>query len=371
MATLKDFTFSAYKADGSSDFSDSQTKQLISNAGKVIPDGVAPNDSVRIGEYLKHKILEPLSGESLVYFTVQDLLECVEPVVQVPIQVGKVFDVMNGELGLLKGNSLLKPLWIGVDYTNPDAPEYVIQGGRHRLSALVSLFKMYNVKDDYILSLEIPCFVTALNSLSILADNKSRGATKFETSGMRVSADGVNIRDPKELWVAYTSGRLSHLGTATTQRSNVMRLLFVLMTDENPCGLTEETRGAIAAALPTQFGQKFPGEKYALKDNDFIVSLMEYSAENLESAVKRVKETGITNMARATTGLASTLMHKLSQDKAIKIPAKPVKEPKTVKEAAAKAPKEKKEKSPSKSNGKGSTKALENLPKDVAVPAKV
>lgn len=306
---IQDFTFRHLTSEGQDgDFSEAQQKSII----RLLPQMLGEEEIKATPQLLNKiytKIIESIEGESLVWIPISDLVEMKEPVTQAPINPGKVYNVLAGDDGLLKGNALIKPLLVGV-VPGAAKTEAVLEGGRHRLSAVVSLFKFFGFTDEQIGDLKLPCFVMVHNVRRIVADNTSRGATRYEKDGVTITAelDGIDLNNPLSIWERYKAGDFP--GTPTSQRSKAMRLTFVAATEDNNTeNLTRETRGAIAAALPTKWNHLVKDTYgYALKDTGFLIDLMQYTAHHLNEVVAQMKTAGVTNIARSTGDISYKLV---------------------------------------------------------------
>lgn len=363
MATLKDFTFTIHDKDGNAvDFSQSQTTQII----RLLPNLVQGLQlgSRELFDAITTHINSAISGDSVYHVSVRKLLDMVETVQQRELMVNNVAKLLVGDYGFLKGHPLYSPLVIG--HVKDD--EYSNDGGRHRLAAFITLLKGYGFADEWILDATLPAIILKHNPIRIITDNTARGVTGWEKSGIAVSMQGINANNPKEVWKAFTEGNLE--GTSSAQRSNAMRLTFVGMTNNNDAGLTAETRGKIATALPGAFSKAFDGMGYALKDHAFLVKLMAFASENLSLAVTRQKQAGVTNLARATTQIAYTIINELRsavKEGKVRIPDKPKAEPKVKASKEAKS----EEKPATRSSTKKRVKKEESAPVDKGVEVAV
>lgn len=335
MATLDTFTLRFYDADANpADFSQSQTTQLIKLLPGLLESQV--HGSREAFDNIVTKLFTAAEGDSVYSVTIDKLISAVTDVTQRDLIVNNVAKVLIGDFGLLKGHPLYRPLLVG---RFPDG-RISIDGGRHRLAAVVSLLRAYGFPDEWILEVSLPCFVMNHKVDLIVHDNTSRGVTPYELTGIKVSSKlpDIDIRNPADVWKAYTAGALD--GTPVTQRSNAMRLAFVANTEDSLGSiLTADTRGKIASGLPNAFGKAFPEHKYALKDAQFLIKLMQFAEQALPEVIKKHQEMGVTILARATASLSNGVMIKLKdavKSGTVKLPEKPQAVVKVTAEVAAK-----------------------------------
>ena len=324
MATISDFTFRFYDENGNpADFTPAQTTQIIKLLPGLIPDKVV-HGSKELYDHLCTQIAGGVEGDSVYFVTVEKLVSSYESVTQRDLQVANVAKVLLGDYGLLKGHPLYRPLLLG----KMEDGRITNDGGRHRLAAVISLFKGMGFSDELVNKVELPAFLTKHNPVRIITDNTSRGVLTFEKAGINatmVNAD-LDISDPKEIWKAYMGGTLP--GSPVTQRGTAMRLAFIANTEGTPLAddLTPETRGKIAASLASAFNKRFAQYSYAVKDPAFLIKLMGFTADVLPAIITQLHGMGVTNLARNTATIVSAIMVKLEEAikaKKIEIPVKP------------------------------------------------
>lgn len=357
-------------------FSDAQQAKLYTLLYNFLPvdlqpnkEGVLdPNNIPAIIRYVTEKITEPLTGDSVVYFTLGELFDAEETVVQRDILPGKVYSVLaDPDYGYLSGNALIKPPTIGVVRDeNGDIEHLVVEAGRHRITGIVTILAHYGLSEDDILDIEIPCISLDAVTKRIIADNKSRGATKSEELGVKLSSVGIDVRSPLAVWQAYLNGDIP--GTAIRQRADSFSLCFILTTPEAGELLSDETRRAVAASILSSLKDHFKKEyKDMLADNHFLTRLLEFAKHELLSSVEFCKEKlGVTNYARGYKSIAGVIVQRLKTtlktgqlsdgtEFDIKVP-KPVEKVTAVKATATTASRPKKEKAAPKEGDTPKTK---------------
>lgn len=308
-------------------FSDAQQSKLATLFFSYVPEDLKlPSERDSLGaeelatrkeeliNYLCTKLFDGLTGTSIVYFTLGEILDAEETVVQRDILTGKVYSVLaDPEYGLLTGQCLISPPIIGIlrDENGDPTGSVILESGRHRTSGIVTIFTQYGLDEEDILDVEIPCFSLDADIKRVVSSNKTRGCTKQEETAIKLSAHGVDVRNPVAVWQEFLSGNLP--GTPTKQRSDAFRVVFVLTTQEYD-ELTEDTRGAIAVSLLGSLKDNFSKSyKLMLADNHFLTRLLEFAKRILPRAITIAREeVGVTNMARSYKTVAGIISQQLS-----------------------------------------------------------
>lgn len=363
MVSVKDFTLNF------SQLSDAQYKKFFGIIPRTPATESSPSE-IDVPEVYSRLLDETLGhdyGAAVDFITIGTLFSLWEDTpVQVPINPGKVLDVLVGDYGLMKGFHLVKPLVLG------ETPEgnLKLNGGRHRLCAIISMLKAGDYTDEEILDVQLPAITLKDDLLMVIADNTARGATGNEKLRYRASSLGIDVNNPEDIVTKYVDGKFP--ATPSTNVSTLFKLLILLGTEDYD-GITDETKIAVMSGVLSEFKSQYPDAyKQFVVGKVLNLSLMNNFLnaviEALPQAVADIKASGVTLIARQAKPIALNVMKAVNQDiksGALVIPPLPTKEVKAkkekpepskeVKEKKAKKQSTKKTKAPDVSNGNGAT----------------
>lgn len=295
------------------DLTDAQFKNLTKLNSYIGSDDEAPKlDVESIVSEVKHFYESKEYGGAVEHITLRQLFENYQKTaVQSDLIIGKVMDIIGGTYGLNKGFSLIKPIMIGVTLDG----HYKVVGGRHRISAGVSVLANAGLSLDEILdTIEIPVFFINDDSLLVIADNKSRGATQAEVRAYTVSSYNINISSSAELVTDYVSNKFP--GTPASAVPVLLTLLF--FNEYTPSGevpaTTPDTKSKIITSVYSMFKQEYKDvAKLMISTNknldvQLIADFLNCAVALYESAVHfAVNEMNVTNLARDYKVIASRL----------------------------------------------------------------
>lgn len=298
-------------------------------------------------------------GDVVSHISLENLFKYYQPTpAQCDIIVGKVMDIIAGDYGINKeGTYLIKPITIG----HTDDRKIRVEAGRHRLAAGINLLYHAGLADR-IGEIFVPTFEIRADDLMVLADNKSRGATQYETKLYRTSSSGVDVENQESMVLSYVQGEFP--GTADAQRSALITLLFLkdegLADGQYPT--TANTKAMVAGALLGLFKTNHKEHaKLMLATNknlnvQLIADFVTFAVDNYANAVQfAVEQGGVSNISREYKTVASRLSLLLEQaikDGKFVLPPLPVKESKVKAVPSAEAESEVKEKKERKPRAK-------------------
>ena len=187
------------------------TDFLINNvqfAGNMPADEITEDNVVTLGELMRSRELE----KDLFQFQIN------------PKNVEKL--LMDKDHGLLTGSKLMRPIQV---VNLPNSEQFVIEGGRHRLVALLTLFKVirgYEHLQVYVTR----TFAKSLTEIASLVQlsNTSRTMTRTEVSMLKASTTGgpTIFSDPAEFFAR------ARKMTRTTDLKDLSRRLWVALLDD-------------------------------------------------------------------------------------------------------------------------------------------
>lgn len=343
------------------DLSSSQYKNFFKSYHYVKPDeNSAPViDKELIFERVRSFYTSHDYGDAVSHISLENLFEHYQPTpAQCDILIGKVMDIIAGDYGINKdGTYLIKPITIG--YT--DDNKIRVEAGRHRLAAGINLLYHAGL-EDRIGEIFVPVFQIRADDLMVLADNKSRGATQYETKLYRTSSSGVDVENQESMVLSYVQGEFP--GTADAQRSALITLLFLkdegLVDGQYPT--TANTKAMVASAVLGMFKNNHKEHaKLMLATNknlnvQLIADFVTFAVDNYANAVQfAVEQGGVSNISREYKTVASRLSLLLEQaikDGKFVLPPLPVKESKVKAVPSAEAESEVKEKKERKPRAK-------------------
>lgn len=302
-----------------SDLSDTQFKQLVKCHSYIGSEDAPPRlDVDAVVEQVKAFYSKEYGG-AVGRLTLRELFENYEATaVQADLIPGKVMDVIGGTYGLNKGFQLIKPILIGIT----DEGTYKVVGGRHRISAGVSILANAGLSYDEILdTLSIPVFYINDDSLLVIADNKSRGATQAEVRAFTVSSYGINVSNSADLVTDYVAGKFP--GTATSAVPVLITLLF--FNEYSPSGevpaTTPDTKSKVVSSVYSMFKTdnkdvaKLMVASNKNLDVQLIADVTNYIVANYEAALNfAIKEMNVSNLAREYKVIASRLYTMMKAD---------------------------------------------------------
>jgi hypothetical protein len=227
-------------------------------------------------------------------------------------------------------SELLEPIVVGV-YADG---EYLINSGRHRLTAILTYAKLsgIDVSSHDFRDTKIRVVYDAYSPRKVIAANSTRRVRKSEGNSVFLQENGVSPDDMNSILNAFTLAAdskspirpanlfIAFFGLAMDRQENEGKLPPIL--DD----LSPETIADIAGQVCSKFAAKYPGYKEGFKYPDWMQNLLKRAYLGLPSAIASVKAAHITNIARAAGTVANAIVFELPVGREDGIPKPPEKE---------------------------------------------
>ena len=269
-----------------------------------------------------------------------------DPITQRSIDTARVFKVIFGDIttkvqGFVQQGDhpeLLSIITVGVHADGTIS----VQGGRHRLTALATVIAAsgLDLTSEEVRSIPVRVHLDNYSAEKVIADNCSRTVRKSENVSVQLQNLGIDPSDFNSILAGF-SRPAKEVNPALLFVAFFVNAVNAQDADGtlNPAvaALSVETIADIAGSVISKFKTAYPAYKTGFNDSAWTTVVLKLAYNQLANSVNKVRETGVTNIARAASTVASSIVYDLKGNlgKEIGTPAPKVAKVKVTKEETA------------------------------------